>query len=125
MTRIQQMSRDMKNMFHSDSGPKEDQEHRDCGKIVSDSILWQVSGNVLDKWKALGRALDVEEVDLMCIEYSTNGLQDHAYRTLCRWRENQDGHVTYGELYSALCDPNVNLSLIANRYCTLDGVGIA
>lgn len=123
--RIQQMSREMNKVLHSSPEDSEDQVHRDCGKLLSESILWQVSGQVQQRWKSLGRALDVREVDLMLIEFSTNVPQDQAYRMLCRWRDNVVQKPTYGVLYTALCHPAVNLNMIANRYCTLDGVGVA
>ena len=123
--RIQQMSRDMTKILYSTPENPEDQVHRECSKLVSDSILWQVSGHIQDKWKNLGRALDVKEIDLMLIEFSMHDLQHQAYRTLCRWRDNAVEKSTYGILYTALCHPIVNLNMIANRYCTLDGVGVA
>ena len=124
VNRIQQMSRDMTKVY-SDAENPEDQVHRECSKLVSDSIMWQVSGHVQDKWKNLGRALDVKEIDLMLIEFSTHDPQCQSYRALCRWRDNVVEKPTYGTLYTALCHPIVNLKMIANRYCTLDGVGVA
>ena len=40
--RIQQMSRDINKVLYYTPENTEDQMHKQCGKILSDSILWQV-----------------------------------------------------------------------------------
>lgn len=123
--RIQQMSHDINKVLYYTPENTEDQMHKQCGKILSDSILWQVSRHIHQTWKSLGRVLNVKEIDLMMIESSTQDIQYQAYRTLCRWKEKVVEKATYGLLYTALCHPMVNLNMIANRYCTMDGVGVA
>lgn len=125
LDKILQMSRDMHQALSGCAQTLDDHEHRVCGKLLSDSILWQVSGHVGAQWRHLGRILNVKEVDLMCIEFSGKGPQDQAYRALCRWRDQVVEKPTYGMLYTALCHPDINLCMIANRYCTTDGAGVA
>ncbi len=132
------MSREMQHAFaHAQPSPPtsltdEDHTHVACTKLVTDSVLWQVSGNVQHAWRDLARILGVKEVDLMFIACSAGSEiaggesdpgQTLAYRALRRWRDDVGReNATYGVLYSALCHPLLNLRLIANRYCTVDGV---
>ncbi|KAI0214745.1 hypothetical protein LSAT2_000135 [Lamellibrachia satsuma] len=76
-----------------------------CQGEISNSIVWQVSAQMDGRWKSLGRALDLPETELMCIEQASRGdRRQCAYQTILRWRQVHPQRYTCGDLYRALCD---------------------
>ena len=56
---------------------------------ISNAKLTEVAERVQEKWKKLGRALELREAQITEIErnYKDDGIQEQAYQMLVAWRE--------------------------------------
>ena len=72
---------------------------------VSDKDLQLLSGKLVgDKWKKLGRRLEVDEAKISAYHKQHEELDEKAYHMLRDWKERKGSGATYEVLYDALCD---------------------
>ena len=95
----------------------EDHASRVCEQELNESVIWQVSAHIHSNWKAVGRTLNVPEVELMCIEHAHKDLRECSFQMLLKWKDMFPRNFRYGVLYSALCD--AGLKSHALKYVTL------
>lgn len=94
----------------------DDQIHKNCNIELNEKELWQVATHVHNKWKALGRNLDVPEGELLCIAHTNKDLKECTYQTLLKWKDMNPHRFMYGVLYTALTESG--LTSVAQKYCT-------
>ena len=81
---------------------------------IPDSKLTEVAERVQNKWKRLGRTLELREDQITEIErnYKDDGIQEQAYQMLLTWRECYPDNG-YATLFQAL--GKLNLNAVANQ----------
>jgi len=79
---------------------------------LSDNDLWQISAQMnAIKWRALGRTLGLDEDILLNLEHAhkSAGVRECAYQMLLEWKGVKPRQTTFGRLYGALVQENMNM----------------
>ena len=85
--------------------------------VPSDEDLEWLSQK-LNKWKTVGRRLQIEEVKLMMIDDENTEFIEKIYQMLLHWKERNGSTATYTILHDALCHPLVNRTDLAEQLIT-------
>ena len=83
----------------------------------SDDELEELSRNLAEKWKNLGRRLKFKEAELTAFDTENKRLGEKAYRMLLAWKEREASAATYQVLYDELCHKSVGLKNLAEDLC--------
>ena len=71
----------------------------------------------LEKWKPLGRCLNIEEATLTEIDHDCGEKREKIYKMLQHWKKANGAAATYMVLHDALCHPLVDRKGLAEQYC--------
>jgi len=88
------------------------EKHMTNNLKLSDNDLWQISAQMnAIKWRALGRTLGLEEDILLNVEnaHKSGGVRECAYQMLLEWKGVKPRQTTFGRLYGALVQENMNM----------------
>ena len=69
----------------------------------------------LEKWKAVGRRLEIEEAELTALDLENREWSEKVYKMLRHWKERNGSTATYRVLHDALCHPLVNRRDLAEK----------
>lgn len=77
----------------------------------------ELASKLPDKWKQLGRVLNVSESKIREIELDCrqDGVREQAYQMLLAWQEQRPEQCTLATLSTALC--KIGLGYVARQYC--------
>ena len=75
--------------------------------VPSDEDLERLSQK-LDKWKKVGRRLEIEEARLTAFDNENKEWSEKIYKMLLHWKERDGSAATYTVLHDALCHPLVS-----------------
>ena len=82
--------------------------------VPSDEDLERLSQK-LDKWKTVGRRLEIEEARLTAFDNEHREWSEKIYKMLLNWKERNGSAATYMVLHDALCHPLVNRRDLAEK----------
>ena len=85
--------------------------------VPSDEDLERLSQK-LDKWKTVGRRLEIEEARLTAFDNENREWSEKIYKMLLHWKERNGSAATYMVLHDALCHPLVNRKDLAEQFIT-------
>ena len=77
--------------------------------------------DIAEKWKSLGRRLDVSDAELEGIDQGYNVLREKGYQMLKCWTETKGSTATYQALCAGLIDRLVTRQDLAEKYCYIKG----
>ena len=82
-----------------------------------DVVLENLSRNVPNDWRMLGRRLNFNEAKLQEFDNSHEQISEKAYAMLLAWKQRDGSVATYSVLNQALCDPLVERKDLAQEFC--------
>ena len=85
--------------------------------VPSDEDLEWLSQK-LEKWKTVGRRLEIEEARLTAFDNENRECSEKIYKMLVHWKERNGSTATYTILHDALCHPMVNRTDLAEQLIT-------
>jgi len=88
------------------------EKHMTNNLKLSDNDLWQISAQMnAIKWRALGRTLGLDEDILLNLEHAhkSAGVRECAYQMLLEWKGVKPRQTTFGRLFGALVQENMNM----------------
>ena len=85
--------------------------------VPSDEDLEWLSQK-LEKWKTVGRRLEIEEARLTAFDNENRECSEKIYKMLVHWKERNGSTATYTILHDALCHPLVNRTDLAEQLIT-------
>ena len=71
----------------------------------------------LEKWKAVGRRLEIKEAKLTAFDDENKEYSEKIYKMLLHWKKRDGPSATYTVLHNALCDTLVNRTDLAEQLC--------
>ena len=86
--------------------------------VPSDEDLEWLSRK-LEKWKPVGRRLEIEEARLTAFDNENKDYSEKAYKMLLHWKEGNGSSATHKFLHDALCHPLVKRTDLAE--CLITG----
>ena len=86
-------------------------------RVPSDKDLEWLSQK-LDKWKTVGRRLEIEEARLTAFDNENREWSEKIYKMLLHWKERNGSAATYMALHDALCHSLVNRTDLAEQFTT-------
>ena len=72
----------------------------------------------LEKWKTVGRRLEIEEERLTAFDYENKEWSEKRYKMLLHWKARNGSAATYTVLHDALCHSLVNRKDLAEQFTT-------
>ena len=72
----------------------------------------------LEKWKTVGRRLEIEEERLTAFDYENREWSEKSYKMLLHWKARNGSAATYTVLHDALCNSLVNRKDLAEQFTT-------
>lgn len=84
---------------------------------ISLEILFELSSDLGELWKNLGRALGVREAAIDQTDEENQNLLDKCYNILLLWRKRLGLQATYEALEAGLCHGSVQGEDLAKKYC--------
>ena len=85
--------------------------------VPSDEDLEWLSQK-LEKWKTVGRRLEIEEARLTAFDNENRECSEKIYKMLVHWKERNGSTATYTILHDALCHPLVKRTDLAEQLIT-------
>ena len=85
--------------------------------VPSDEDLQWLSQK-LEKWKIVGRRLEIDESSLTAFDVENRGCFEKIYKMLLHWKEKDGSTATYTILHDALCHPLVKRRDLAEQLIT-------
>ena len=85
--------------------------------IPTDDELEDLSVEIPDHWKTLGRRLTFDNAELEAFDKDNDKTADKAYAMLIAWKQREGLAATYRVLNKALCDIRVRRRDLAQRFC--------
>jgi len=86
-----------------------------------DIELEELGDLIVDKWKKLGRRLDVIDPKLQEIDHAHVELSEKGYHMLKHWRQEKGSAATYQALCHALQHKLVQRQDLAEKFCYING----
>lgn len=84
----------------------------------SNEVLEELSLRITEKWRQLGRRLDIDEPQLDAFDRENHQCREKAYKMLLFWKQRDGGsRASYQVLYDALCRNLVGLRQLAEEVC--------
>ncbi|KAG1652899.1 Ankyrin-2 [Nymphon striatum] len=111
-------------MSSSEESFSDDFVHKKDSRKLSDTDMWKISELMnTTNWRALGRTLGLEESILLNIEhaYKSTGFRECSYQMLLEWKGRKPTKCTFGSLYTALVQENLN-SVAKGMITKLDAI---
>ena len=86
--------------------------------IPSNEVLEELSLRITEKWRQLGRRLDIDEPQLDAFDRENHQCREKGYKMLLSWKQRDGGSGdSYQVLYDALCHNLVELRQLAKDVC--------
>ncbi|XP_015748516.1 PREDICTED: uncharacterized protein LOC107328290 [Acropora digitifera] len=98
---------------------KKNESAQPADKSVVDDDVLLLAHELGSSWKMVGRALNVPDAEIDCIEANETEVKERCYCVLRRWREMYPSNAKYRRLASALRHPAVGRADLADKYCGL------
>ena len=83
----------------------------------TDVALENLSKQISNDWRTLGRRLNFNEAKLQEFDESHKQISEKAYAMLLAWKQRDGSAATYSVLNQALCDPLVERKDLAQIFC--------
>lgn len=85
--------------------------------VPTNKELETISENIAERWKSLGRGLEIKEPKLIAFHKENEEYTEKAYKMLLHWKSRDGSNATYLVLDDALCHPWVNRKDLAEEIC--------
>ena len=85
-----------------------------------DAELEELAFDIAEKWKTLGRRLNIRESLLQEIDHTIAQMPEKGYQMLAHWKRREGTSATYEALHDALVHQLVNRQDIAEKFCSVD-----
>ena len=70
----------------------------------------------LERWKIVGRRLEIEEARLTAFDKENKEWSEKIYKMLLHWKARNGSAATYTDLHDTLCHPLVNRRDLAEEF---------
>ena len=87
----------------------------------TDEDLEKLGDKIVEKWKKLGRRLDVTDAKLLEIGQAHDQISEAAYYMLKHWKQEKGSAATYHALCGALKHELVQRKDLAEQVCYING----
>jgi len=87
----------------------------------TDEDLEKLGDKIVEKWKKLGRRLDVTDAKLLEIGQAHDQISEKAYYMLKHWKQEKGSAATYHALCGALKHELVQRKDLAEQFCYING----
>ena len=84
---------------------------------VPRDVDFELLSHELEKWKPVGRRLQIEEATLTEIDHYYRRKCTKIYKMLQHWKQANGADATYMVLHDALCHPLVGCTDLAEKFC--------